>query len=81
MESESIETDELDSQYLSMGYSKNPLYHYVDQYDDLMDFDYSDGYSKYAKLFNLKKSDILTIVKVITESAAYQRTSQKENPC
>lgn len=57
-----------------MGYSKEPLYDYKEQDEDLMDY---EGYSKYAKKFNLKRSDILAIMKVITESAAYQRLSQK----
>ena len=57
-----------------MGYSKEPLYDYKEPNKDLMDY---DGYSEYAKKFNLKQSDILAIMKVITESAAYQRLSQK----
>ena len=80
MDSKKVDIDESISKFFgksSMGYSEDPLYHYGEQDDDLMDFDYSKGASEYAKMFNLKKSDILTIVKVITESAAYQRTSQK----
>ena len=57
-----------------MGYSDKMLYDYGVVDYDLMNF---DGISQYAKTFNLRKSDIKTIVKVITESAAYQRTSQK----
>lgn len=60
--------------YKSMGYFAIPLYNYKEFAEDLMDY---DGYSKYAKKFNLKQSDILAIMKVITESAAYQRLSQK----
>lgn len=60
--------------YRNMGYSAIPLYNYKEPAEDLM---YYDGYSKYAKKFNLKQSDILAIMKVITESAAYQRLSQK----
>lgn len=80
MEDKNLKIDENISKFFgrtSMGYSENPLYHYGEQDDDLMDYDYSKGFSEHAKTFNLKKSDILTIVKVITESAAYQRTSQK----
>lgn len=58
----------------SMGYSEDPLYDYKEPDENLMDY---DGYSDYAKKFNLKKSDMLAIMKVITESAAYQRSSQK----
>ena len=57
-----------------MGYSDKPLHKYGEFADDLMDY---EGLSKYAKKFNLRKSDILAILKVITESSAYQRTSQK----
>lgn len=57
-----------------MGYSKEPLYDYKEPDEVLMDY---EGYSEYAKKFNLKQSDILAIMKVITESAAYQRLSQK----
>ncbi len=60
--------------YNQMGYSDKPLYDYKDMDEDLMDY---EGYSEYAKRFNLKKSDVLAIMKVITESAAYQRSSQK----
>lgn len=61
--------------YKSLGYSeKNVLYDYKENDEDLMDY---EGYSEYAKRFNLKKSDILAIIKVIKESAAYQRTSLK----
>lgn len=60
--------------YRNMGYSAKPLYNYKEPAEDLMDY---EGYSKYAKRFNLKQSDILAIMKVITESAAYQRLSQK----
>lgn len=58
----------------AMGYSEKPLYDYKEPDEDLMDY---NGYSEYAKKFNLKKSDMLAIMKVITESAAYQRSSQK----
>ena len=60
--------------YQTMGYSEKPLYDYHEPDEDLMDY---EGYSEYAKKFNLKESDILAIKKVITESAAYQRSSQK----
>lgn len=60
--------------YKNMGYSNEPLYEYKEPDEDLMDY---NGYSEHAKKFNLKKSDVYTIMKVITESAAYQRTSQK----
>lgn len=66
--------EEIAELYASMGYSKEPLYERKEQYENLMDY---DGYSDYAKTFNLKKSDIFAIMKVITESAAYQRSSQK----
>ena len=58
----------------SMGYSEKPLHPYQEFADDLMEY---EGISEYAKKFNLRKSDILVILKVITESAAYQRSSQK----
>ena len=80
MDNKKVDIDEGISKFFgkkSMGYSEDPLYHYGEQDDNLMDYDYSKGFSEHAKTFNLKKSDILTIVKVITESAAYQRTSQK----
>lgn len=60
--------------YNQMGYSQETLYDYNKENSDLMDY---NGVSKYAKKFNLKKSDIIAIMKVITESAAYQRSSQK----
>lgn len=60
--------------YKAMGYSNEVLYDYQEPDKDIMDY---DGYSEHAKRFNLKKSDILVIMKVITESAAYQRSSQK----
>lgn len=56
-----------------VGYSNRPVYEYKED-PDLMEY---EGYSEYAKKFNLRKSDILAIMKVITESAAYQRGSQK----
>lgn len=58
----------------SMGYSEEPLYDYEEPDYDVMDY---EGYSEYAKKFNLKKSDVLVIMKIITEAAAYQRSSQK----
>lgn len=60
--------------YRNIGYSAKPLYNYKEPAEDLMDY---NGYCKYAKRFNLKRSDVLAIMKVITESAAYQRLSQK----
>ncbi len=60
--------------YRQMGYSKDALYDYKEPDENLMNY---EGYSKYAKKFNLRKSDVLAIMKVITESAAYQRSSQK----
>ena len=70
-----LEMNERISQiYKSMGYSHTPLYDYQEPAEDLMDY---NGYSNYAKKFNLRKSDMLAIMKVITESAAYQRSSQK----
>ncbi len=57
-----------------MGYSEDSIYEYNEPSDNLMDY---EGYSEYAKKFNLKNSDMLAIMKVITESAAYQRASQK----
>lgn len=60
--------------YELMGYSDKPLYDYQEPDENLMDY---GGYSEYAKKFNLRKSDILTIMKVITDSAAYQRGAQK----
>ena len=57
-----------------MGYSEIPLHPYQEFADDLMEY---EGVSEYAKKLNLKKRDILVILKVITESAAYQRSSQK----
>ena len=60
--------------YKTMGYSETPLHPYKEFADDLMEY---EGVSKYAKKVNLRKSDILAILKVITESPAYQRSSQK----
>ena len=60
--------------YKEMGYSDKALYEYKDPDENILDY---DGYSKYAKTFNLSKNDLLTIMKVITVSAAYQRASQK----
>lgn len=60
--------------YKSMGYSEEQLYDYHEPAEDLMDY---EGFSNYAKKFNLKKSDVLAVMKVVTESAAYQRSSQK----
>lgn len=57
----------------TMGYSERPIYEYKED-PDLMEY---EGDSQYAKKFNLRKSDVLAIMKVITESAAYQRGSQK----
>lgn len=57
-----------------MGFSEKPLYDYREPDEYLM---YYDGYSEHAKKFNLRENDILAILKVITESAAYQRSSQK----
>ena len=57
----------------TMGYSDRPLYEYKED-PDLMEY---EGISEYAKKFNLRKSDMMAIMKVITESAAYQRGSQK----
>ena len=57
-----------------MGFSEKPLYDYKEPDEYLM---YYEGYSKYAKKFNLRENDILAILKVVTESAAYQRSSQK----
>lgn len=57
----------------TMGYSDRPLYEYKED-PELMEY---EGISQYAKKFNLRKSDVLAIMKVITESAAYQRGSQK----
>lgn len=65
---------EIEQIYQQMGYSQEPLYDYKEPDEDIMDY---EGYSEYAKKFNLKKSDVLAIMKVITESAAYQRSSQK----
>lgn len=67
-------TEKIAEIYKSMGYSYKPLYDYKEPAEDLMDY---NGYSDYAKKFNLRKSDVLAIMKVITESAAYQRSSQK----
>ena len=67
-------TENIAKIYREMGYSYKPLYDYQEPAEDLMDY---NGYSEYAKKFNLKKSDVLAIMKVITESAAYQRSSQK----
>lgn len=79
--------EKLSSLYSQMGYSgkgeymkteegkrKTMLHYYTSTPDDLMDY---EGESEYKTEFNLKRSDIDIIVKVITESAAYQRTSQK----
>ena len=60
--------------YNLTGYSEKELYKYSDPDEDLMEF---DGESEFSTKFRLKKSDVLAIVKVITESAAYQRSSQK----
>lgn len=71
----SLERDEtLVNFYGQMGYSEKELYKYDEPDEDLMDY---DGKSELSASFNLKKSDILAIIKVITESAAYQRSSQK----
>ncbi len=67
-------SEKIADMYKSMGYSEEPLYDYQEPAEDLMDY---EGYSEYAKKFNLKKSEVLAIMKVITESAAYQRSSQK----
>lgn len=70
-----LETNEkIAKMYKQMGYSDKPLYDYHEPAEDLMDY---EGYSEHAKRFNLRKSDVLAIIKVITESAAYQRSSQK----
>lgn len=66
--------EKITEMYRQMGYSNEPLYDYKESDEDIMDY---KGYSQYIKKFNLKKSDILVIMKVITESAAYQRSSQK----
>lgn len=58
----------------SMGYSEEPLYDYEEPDYDLMNY---EGKSGYAKDFNLKKGDILEIIKSITQAAAYNRSSQK----
>lgn len=60
--------------YNQIGYSEKELYKYSEPDEDLMEFDEE---SEFSTKFKLKKSDILAIVKVITESAAYQRSSQK----
>ena len=66
-------TKKLAEIHATMGYSDRPLYEYKED-PDLMEY---EGISEYAKKFNLRKSDMLAIMKVITESAAYQRGSQK----
>ena len=48
--------------YSEMGYSDKPLYEYKDPDENILDY---DGYSKYAKTFDLSKNDLLTIMKVI----------------
>lgn len=58
----------------SMGYSERPLTQYLEPDEDLMDY---EGYSQYAKKFNLKKSDMLDIKDIATTTAAHQRSGQK----
>lgn len=60
--------------YGTMGYSNKPLYDYEEMDENIMDY---DGMSEYATKFDIKRSTIIAITKAITESAAYQRTSQK----
>ena len=66
--------DYIERVHTGMGYSEEPLHPYKEFADDLMEY---EGISEYAKKINLRKSDILVILKNITESAAYQRSSQK----
>lgn len=58
--------------YQQLGYSDIDLYNEWDE--NLMEF---EGESEYIKKFNLKKSDINVIIKVLTTSAAHHRSSQK----
>lgn len=60
--------------YGTMGYSNEPLYKYDWIDENIMDY---EGISDLATKFNIKKSTVIAITKAITESAAYQRTSQK----
>ncbi len=58
--------------YQQLGYSDMDIYKEWDE--NLMEF---EGESEYIKKFNLKKSDINIIIKVLTTSAAHHRSSQK----
>jgi len=58
--------------YQQLGYKDIDLYNEWDE--NLMEF---EGESEFIKKFNLKKSDIKAIIKVITTSAAHHRSSQK----
>ena len=79
--------EKLESLYIQTGYSgkgekmntqdsaKNAMLHYyAEPTKDLMIY---NGKKTRAKKFKLRKQDIAVIVKAITESAAYQRASQK----
>lgn len=69
-----IKEDYLDSIYRQTGYSKNPLYDYIEPDDDFMDY---IGTSQHATKFNIKKSQIELIKKAIIESAAHHRAQRK----
>lgn len=70
---ESKREDELTYLRHTLGYTDKPLFDYSEN-DNLMDY---DGYSKYAKKFDLKKSSILIILDALKSSAATIRSSEK----
>ena len=73
MENKKINWDEKFAQfYDETGYAEVEMYNEPEY--DLMNY---IGQSRYATNFDLKKGDILAIIKALKQSAAYQRASQK----
>ena len=62
----------LASFYSQTGYAEIEMYNEPEY--DLMNY---EGQSEHAIKFNLKKGDMLAIIKALKQSAAYQRASQK----
>jgi len=62
----------IDSFYRQLGYTDTELYNQWDE--NLLEF---EGESEFIKKFNLKKSDVKVIIKVLASSAAHHRSSQK----